>query len=94
MPAGPCDCAESDPVPLPPLPPIRPEDGLPLNLIRYVAGYPTSFVQQYATDYARAAVLAERYILDLLVAAGHVTAEKVAEAREIAAGVGGASPKG
>jgi hypothetical protein len=43
-----------------PLPPVDTGFCLPYDLIRYVAGYPESYVQRYAQEYARAAVLAER----------------------------------
>lgn len=41
----------------------------------------------YTADQMQEAILAERYIIDMLVAAGHVTAAKVAEARSIAAAI-------
>jgi len=62
------------------------------------ANYPTNRLEAQH-DAARAALesalrvaLAQRdgYVIDLLVAAGHVTAEKVAQAREIAAAQAGA----
>lgn len=49
---------------LPPLPPIDPKDSLPYSAIRYIAGYPASFVERYALTYgkacAEAATLRER----------------------------------
>lgn len=39
---------------LPPLPELPGNECIPLSLIRYVPGYTKSFVQEYATAYARA----------------------------------------
>lgn len=73
---------------LPPLPAISPKDAITYDFIRYVSGYTVGFVHQYATDYALAAIKAQGdpvdYVLELLVAAGHITREKAFHARDIA----------
>lgn len=45
---------------LPELPPIDSKDSLPYSAIRYVSGYPESFVQEYAKRYAEQCILMER----------------------------------
>jgi hypothetical protein len=84
---------------LPPLPPLP--DGKwtlthkPNNLERLFHGkeaLPAKLlsdeqVREFAREYALLAVKQESYVLELLVAAGHISPEKVEEARTIAAGI-------
>jgi hypothetical protein len=53
---------------------------------------PELFTADQMQEYARLAKAEEAYIIEMLVAAGHVTAQQVAKAREIVAAIRKAHP--